>query len=82
MDFLRVILGRVVGGWVASLVAWLTLRYGIEVSNDQVQTVVANVVTVMMFVFTTLYAVLHKAIDRKLNPGDVAKERRQVSRTS
>lgn len=72
IDFIKLVLGRIIGGIVASIAAWLTVHYGIIVTQSQQDDAISYVVGIMMLVFSILYPILHKWMNMKLNPGDTA----------
>lgn len=71
-NLLRLVIARTIGGLIATLSAWLMIRYGIIVDDSAQAELTSNVVAVMMTIFTILYPLIHKLINRKINPGDAA----------
>lgn len=63
------IFSRVAGSFVAALAAWLTAR-GIDVGDTTQLT--ASVAAILLFVAQVVYAVVHRFIDRRVNPKDAA----------
>lgn len=72
MQVIKIFFSRWIGGLVASLCAWLAIKWGIVVPDTVQADLAANVVGVMLGVFSILYPLIHKVIDRKVNPGDTA----------
>lgn len=70
---IRVLAGRLLGGWVATLAAWLGARYGFQVGPEGVQKATADILGLFLLVWSTLYPVIHRWWDSKHNPEDAAK---------
>lgn len=69
---MRALISRIIAGPIAAVVAWL-VGLGLEVGAD-FQTALTDTVTLLVLaVATALYGVVHKLIDRKVNPTDAAK---------
>lgn len=72
-DWIRPILGRIVGSMVAAAATWAASKWGVIIPDEAKGQLTQNAVTVMLFVFTTVYALTHKAVSIKTNPTDSAK---------
>lgn len=70
--FVRVLLGRLIGTAVAGLATWLMIHYGIVLDQDTQQKVTESAVVILMIVFSVIYGITHKLVNKKLNPGDTA----------
>jgi hypothetical protein len=68
IDTLRPYISRIIAGWVAALVVYLNTKYGISLDGDTQ----AAILTVSLGIFTTIYSIAHRLIDKKVNPGDAA----------
>lgn len=69
---MRAIISRLLAGPIAAFVAWL-IGLGIEVTSDE-QTALTEAATLLVFaIITSLYGVVHKLLDKKINPADTAK---------
>jgi hypothetical protein len=66
--FLRPLLSRLVASIVGALVAWLTTKYGISLDEETIQGLIAT----MLGVFGVIYTIVHRLIDKKINPVDAA----------
>lgn len=72
---MRVYISRIVAGPVAALVAFL-VGLGLELGAG-FETALTEVITLFAIaVLTSAYGVVHKLIDKRLNPGDVASTKR------
>lgn len=71
-DFLRPILARVLGAWIAAGCLWLAVHYNITIAPDEQSKVIEGGIIVLLAIFNTLYALIHKAISTKTNPADAA----------
>lgn len=71
-NYLRPFLARVIAGWIAAAAVYLQARFHILV-DDQAQTqLVAGALSILFGVGSTVYAIVHKYIDKRINPGDAA----------
>lgn len=74
---MRVVIGRIAGALAALIVTWVVGALGLEVSADQhagiVQWLSEGLTALGTFVALLVYALVHKAVDSRTNPGDVAK---------
>ena len=68
MTLLRPLLSRIFAAWIAALVVYLQIKFGITL-DAETQTAL---LTVMLGSFATIYGIAHKILDRYLNPGDAA----------
>jgi len=66
--FLRPILARLIAAWVAALSGWLSATVGIDLAPDE-QVAVINA---GLGLALTVYALVHRAIDARINPRDAA----------
>lgn len=72
IDFLRPFLSRIIAPVVASIVAWLAVRYGIVVDPDVATTRVLEAVIAIFGILAPLSGIIKQIIDRKINPGNAA----------
>ena len=72
IDFLRPIIGRIAGSVVGALAAWLVGKYGYTIDSGLQSQITDGLVAFMMLVFGVVYALVHKAVSAKVNPGDAA----------
>lgn len=72
IDFIRPILARVLGAWIAAACLWLAVHYNITIAPDEQSKVVEAGIIVLLAIFNTLYALIHRAISVKTNPSDAA----------
>lgn len=75
LDRLRPYASRVIAAWIASGAAYLETKYGIVLDPDTK----ANLVVGAIAVFGTIYPIVHRLIDKKLNPGDAASAHQAVA---
>lgn len=68
IDSLRPFLSRIIAGWIAAVVAFMNAKYGITLDGDT-QTAI---MTLFFAIASSVYAIVHRVIDKKLNPGDAA----------
>lgn len=71
-NLLSTFLSRVLAAWLAGGAAWLLVRYDILVDTETQKQLVEHLVGVILPVVLTLYAVAHKLVSKKTNPGDTA----------
>lgn len=72
MDALRPILSRVIAPFITMFIAWLTLKWGIDLGSDAAVKLTDGAVVLLMALFTALNGLIHKFIDKYLNPADAA----------
>lgn len=72
MDFLRPILGRLIGSVVGAGAGWVASKWGTVVDANGVQQVTDAGVTLALGAFGIVYALVHKAVSAKINPADAA----------
>lgn len=72
MDFLRPILGRLVGSVVGAGAGWVASKWGTVVDANGVQQVTDAGVTLALGAFGVVYSLVHKAVSAKINPADAA----------
>jgi len=75
MDFLRPVIGRMAGAIVVALVAWLIGKWGINVDQGTQAQLTDGIAAFMLLAFGVVYALVHKAVSAKVNPGDAATPR-------
>ena len=68
LEFLRPFVSRLIGTWVAALVTYLQFHYGIVLDADTQ----AGLLSVGLGVFTTVYFIVHRVLDKFINKGDAA----------
>lgn len=71
-EFLGTILGRVIAAWIAGLATFLMTKYGVLIDAEQQKHLVEYTVGLILPLFITIYSILHKVLNKKLNPGDAA----------
>lgn len=69
---MRAIIGRVAAAIVAAALTWVAGVAGIEVTQETAATLTEAVTLLGMGLFTIMYAVGHRLIDRRINPADAA----------
>lgn len=69
---MQVFLSRIIAAWIAGLCGWLMAKYGIGIDPANQAELVGHLVGVIIPVMTTIYAVAHKLLSKKTNPGDAA----------
>lgn len=68
---MRAVISRIIAGPIAALVAWL-IGLGLELGVG-FETALTEVTTLLVLaVLTSVYGVLHKVIDKRVNPRDLA----------
>lgn len=75
---MRALISRIVAGPIAALVAWL-VGMGLELGAGFETALTETVTLFLVAVLTVLYGVVHKLIDKVVNPGDVADTDRHVA---
>lgn len=70
-DSLRPFLSRFLASLFATLITWLLSR-GIDLGKDAAGQLTEVATTLLIGAFTLFYGVLHRTIDKKVNPGDAA----------
>lgn len=71
-NFVRPILSRIIAAWVAALAIWLAAHYNVVLDETVQQQLAAGFLAVLFAIGQTVYAIVHRATDKKLNPGDTA----------
>jgi len=71
-NFLRPIISRVIGAWVGGLAIWLSAKYGVVLDENTQLQIIAGAVALLYAIGQTVNAVVHRTLDKKLNPGDAA----------
>lgn len=74
-SWLRVIAGRIIGALAAGFVGWILAKLGIELAPEDRNAVADSVVAAGMTIVLIAYSLVHKIVDRKVNPGDTASGR-------
>lgn len=76
LNALRPFLARIIASAVAGLAAWLAAHYTIELDTDAQQQVTEGALVLALaiaqWLATTVYGVVHRALSKRLNPGDAA----------
>lgn len=72
LAFIRVFLSRVLAPLIASFAAWVAVRFGVDIDAANQQQLIESIIVWVLTIFTVVYGIAHKLIDRKLNPGDAA----------
>ncbi len=70
-DALRPFISRALAAVFATLITWL-LSKGIDLGKDAAGQLTEVATTLLIGGFTLVYGVLHKTIDKSVNPGDAA----------
>lgn len=68
----RVLAGRLIGAIVAGLSTFLLAKFGVGLDADVQQQITEAGAIFLMVVFTAIYGIVHKVVNKKLNPGDTA----------
>lgn len=79
IDPMRAIISRVAAAIVAVLLTFFAGTLGVEVSPAVHDSLVEGVTLLGLGLWGVLYALLHRLIDRKINPADVAKHPGPIS---
>lgn len=72
MDIFRPIISRILAAPVAALAAWLFLKWKIDIDTATQSQMVETLVAWIIPIFAAVWAVLHKIIDKYVNPADAA----------
>lgn len=70
--FIRPILSRVLASWIAAIAIWLAAHYNVVLDETAQQQLAAGFLAMLFAIGQTVYAVVHRVADKKLNPGDAA----------
>jgi hypothetical protein len=70
---MRAIIGRVAAVVVGAAVVWVADAAGVHVSPDATAVLTEGLTMLGLGIWLVVYAVGHKLIDRRINPGDVAR---------
>lgn len=73
MDLMRTIIGRIAAVVAATITTWLISFLGVGISEQGTAELTEALTLIGVLVWGLIYAVVHKLIDRKVNPMDVAK---------
>ena len=77
MNALRPFLSRLLATPIAALVAWLAAK-GMEVDEQTAEAFRTTALFLLMGVFQLVYSLVHRTVDKKVNPGDAATTSRAV----
>lgn len=69
LDTIRPFLSRIIAAGVASLAGLVAGKLGFEISTEDQAALASSLAT---FVTLVIYALAHRLIDKKANPGDAA----------
>lgn len=72
LTFFRPILARLLAAAIAGFCGWLVVRFGINVDADTQQQLAEALVGIVLPIVLGLYAVAHKWLNKRINPGDTA----------
>lgn len=79
---MQVFISRIVAAWVAGLASWLLVKFGIGISVEDQANVVEHLVGIIIPVGMTCYAIVHKLLSKRTNPGDAASSTLAASEAS
>lgn len=68
MDFLRPFASRILASLIAAIAAYLAQRWGITLDADTQ----AGLLSVTLGIFGVVYGLVHRVLDKSVNPGDAA----------
>lgn len=71
-NIISTFLARVLGAWIAGLAAFLYTKYGVTMDTEAQKQFTEHLVGVIIPTFMTIYALAHRWISKRLNPGDAA----------
>lgn len=63
---------RILAAWIAALASYLLAKYGVTIDANDQASIVTHLLGVAIPVFMTIYAIVHKVLNKKMNPGDAA----------
>lgn len=63
---------RVIGAWVAAAAVYLSSKFGIVLDDNAQEQIMAGAIAVAFALAQTIYAIVHRVIDKRVNPGDAA----------
>lgn len=69
---MRAIVGRAAAAIVAAIVTWIASVFGIEVTAETAATWTDALTVLGIGFWGVAYAVIHKLLDRHINPADAA----------
>jgi hypothetical protein len=72
LDTLRPFASRIIAPAISILLAWLATKLGITFGADTEGHLTEFAVSIFLGVFLAVNGVIHKTLDKKLNPGDAA----------
>jgi hypothetical protein len=72
INALRPFLSRIIGWAVAGLCGWLAVRFGVSIDTDTQTELVVALVGVVIPLMGGVASVVHRLVDKRLNPGDAA----------
>lgn len=72
LNALRPFLSRLIAPFITAFLGYLALKFGIDFGADAAGNFTEYAVVVILAVFTAVSGVMHRLIDKKVNPGDAA----------
>lgn len=82
LNFLRPIVSRIIGSLVAAVALYLSSKLGIVLDDNAQEQIIAGGVAVALALFQIVYAIAHRVIDKRVNPGDAASSHLAVAEKS
>lgn len=71
-NIISTFLARILGAWIAGLAAFLYTKYGVTMDSEAQKAFTEHLVGIIIPTFMTVYALAHRFISKRLNPGDAA----------
>lgn len=75
---MRVFISRIIAPVIAALVGWLT-SIGLDLDPGFGPALTEATTWLILAIFGAIYGIVHRLIDKKLNPGDVADPSRRAT---
>lgn len=72
VDFLKPILSRVIASWIAALAIYLSAHFNVVLDETTKAQLAAGFLAVIFGIGSTVYAIFHRLVDKRLNPVDAA----------
>lgn len=72
LNALRPFLSRILAPIITAGLAWAAIHWGINFGDDAAGHITEYAVVVLLALFSAVNAVIHKTIDKKVNPVDAA----------
>lgn len=72
MSFLQTVLARILAAWIAGLAGFLMAKFDIGIKPEDQAAIVTHLVGIIIPTIMTVYALVHKLLNKHLNPGDAA----------